>query len=46
MAPFDGWGSTTTRLRSHMRRQFTFYDKDPINSWYSFDQPRKDDRLN
>ena len=25
--------------------QFTFYPKVPKNSWYSFDQPRKDERL-
>ena len=27
MAPFNGWGSTVSRLESHatMRRKFTFY---------------------
>ena len=27
------------------RRQFTFYHSVPRNSWYSFYQPRKDERL-
>ena len=28
-----------------LRRQFTFYHSVPRNSWYSFYQPRKDERL-
>ena len=28
-----------------LRTQFTFYDSVARNSWYSFDQPRKDERL-
>ena len=28
-----------------MRRQFTFYHPAPRNSWYSFDQSQKDERL-
>ena len=27
------------------RRQFTFYHQVPGNTWYSLDQPRKDERL-
>ena len=31
--------------RATTRRQFTFYQQVPRNSWYSFDRPRKDERL-
>ena len=31
--------------RATSRRQFTFYNLLPINSWYSFYQPRKDEKL-
>ena len=31
--------------RATTRRQFTFYHSVPKNSWYPFDQPRKDERL-
>ena len=31
--------------RATMRRQFTLYHLVPRDSWYSFDQPRKDERL-
>ena len=31
--------------RATTRRQFTFYHSVPRNSWYPFDQPRKDERL-
>ena len=31
--------------RATTRRQFTLYHQVPRNSWYSFDRPRKDERL-
>ena len=31
--------------RATIRRQFTFYDLVPRDSWYSFYRPRKDERL-
>ena len=31
--------------RATTKRQFTFYHYVPKNSWYSFDQPRKDESL-
>ena len=31
--------------KATMRRQFTFYHQVPRISWYSFDQPQKDERL-
>ena len=31
--------------RAITRRQFTFYHLGPKNSWYSFYQPRMDERL-
>ena len=33
------------KARAGSRRQFTFYHWVPKNSWYSFCQPRKDERL-
>ena len=32
--------------RATMRKQFTFNNQVPKSSWYSFDQPRKNERLN
>ena len=42
MAPFrfNCLKSTVTT-----KRQFTFFHSVPRNSWYPFDQPRKDERL-
>ena len=31
--------------RATTRRKFTFYHKVPRNSWYSFDQPWKNERV-
>ena len=31
--------------RATRRIEFTFYQKVPGNSWYSSDQPQKDERL-
>ena len=31
--------------RATSRRQFSFYHEVSRNSWHSFDQPRKDERL-
>ena len=31
--------------RATKRRQFTFYHSVPRNSWYSFNQPQKDERI-
>ena len=31
--------------RNTTRRKFTFYHLVPISSWYSFNRPRKDERL-
>ena len=31
--------------RATLRRQFTFYLSVPRSSWYSIDQPRKDERF-
>ena len=31
--------------RATTRRQFTFYHKVLLSSWYPFDQPQKDERL-
>ena len=31
--------------RANMRRAFTFYHEVPRNSWYSFDQPWKSERV-
>ena len=45
MAPFKRW-SSTAGYRVTTKRQFTFYDYVPRNSWYSFYQPQKDERLN
>ena len=36
----------TQSYRATLRRQFTFYHLVSRNYWYSFDRPRKDERLN
>ena len=41
MVPLYGWDSTAKATR----RQFTFYQKVPRNSWYSFDPPRNDESI-
>ena len=41
MAPFDGWGSTASRLEPLRGGSLLF----PRNPWYSFDRPRKDEWL-
>ena len=33
------------KARATLKRQFIFYQKVPRNSWYSFYQPQKDERL-
>ena len=38
-------GFNCLKARATMRRQFTFYHSVPRNSWYSFNRPRKDERL-
>ena len=45
MALFYGCGLTVSRLQSHSRRQITFYHSVLKISWYSFNQPRDDERL-
>ena len=44
-APFSWMGFNYLKARATLRRQCTFYHKVPRNSWYSFYQPRKDERL-
>ena len=39
------WVELSQGYRAATRRQFTFYHQVPRNSWYSFDQPWKDDRV-
>ena len=43
--PFYGWGSTTSRLLSHYEEASYFLPVSSRNSWYSSDQPQKDERL-
>ena len=44
--PFLLWmGFNCLKATATSRRQFTFYHSVPRNSWYSFYQPRKDERL-
>ena len=38
-------GFNCLKATATLRRQFTFYHSVPRNSWYSFYQPRKDERL-
>ena len=38
-------GFNCLKTTATSRRQFTFYRSVPRNSWYSFYQPRKDERL-
>ena len=45
MAPFNGWGSTVSGLQSHYEETVYILPLVPRNSWYSFDQPWKDERL-
>ena len=45
MAPFYGRGSATSRLQSHYEKEVYFLPQVPRSSWYSFDRPRKDERL-
>ena len=42
---FFWMGFNCLKARATSRRQFTFYQQVPRNSWYSFYQPRKDERL-
>ena len=42
---FFRWGSTASRLQSHFFKTVIFYHKVPRNSWYSFDQHQKDEKL-
>ena len=43
--PFLWMGFNYLKVRAPLRRQFTFYHWVPRNFWYSFDRPRKDERL-
>ena len=45
MASVYGMGLTVARLQSTTRRQFTFYHQVLRISWYSYDRPRKGERL-
>ena len=45
VAPFYRWVQLCQGYRATMRRQFTFYHSVPRSSWYSFNRPRKDERL-
>ena len=42
--PFLWMGFNCLKVTAISRRQFTFYHSVPRNSWYSFYQPRKDER--
>ena len=42
---FTGGVQLPRGYRAISRTQFTFYHQVPRKSWYSFDQPRKDERL-
>ena len=44
MAPFYGWGSTAKAAKP-LRGESLLYYYVLRNSWYSFDQPRNDERL-
>ena len=43
--PFLWMGFNCLKATATSRRQFTFYHSVPRNYWYSFYQPRKDERL-
>ena len=43
--PFLWMGFNCLKATATLRRQFTFYHSVPRNSWYSFYQSRKDERL-
>ena len=43
--PFLWMGFNCLKATATSRRQFTFYHLVPRNSWYSFYQPQKDERL-
>ena len=43
--PFLWMGFNCLKATTTSRRQFTFYHSVPRNCWYSFYQPRKDERL-
>ena len=45
MAPFYGWGLTTSRLQSHYDEEVYFLPLNSQKSWFLFDQPQKDERL-
>ena len=45
MAPFNGWGSTLSRLQSHNKEPVFTINTVPKNSWYSSDRPLKHERL-
>ena len=45
MASFYRWGSTASRLEPLWGGSLLFTTKVPRNFWYSFYQPRKDDKL-
>ena len=43
--PFLWMGFNCLKATATSRRQFTFYHSVPRNFWYSFNRPRKDERL-
>ena len=43
--PFLWTGFNCLKARANSRGQFTFYHEVPRNFWYSFYQPRKNERL-
>ena len=45
MALFQTYGSTVSRIQIHYKETVCFYLQVPRSSWYSFDQPCKDERL-
>ena len=45
MAPFYEWGSTASRLQSHFEEAVYFLPLSSRNSLYSFDSPRRHERL-
>ena len=46
MTHFYRCGSTVSRLQSNYEESVNFYHSIPRSSWYSFNRPRKDERLN
>ena len=45
MTLFYGWSSTDSWLKCHYEVAVYFLSQVPRSSWYSFDQPWKDERV-